>query len=171
MKYIITVALTALLLTGCGEKTTNENITPSLVVGNSLEKLVLNDQFGKIHSVQADTKKVIFAFEQDPAHGVNDYLDTKPATYLQDNKAVFVADVSAAPGIIKSMFIMPGLKDFKHDVWIFEHDDIAAPYRVGVDENSIVIAYLDNKKIIAIKEIKPTKEILAQIIEKQEVVK
>jgi len=167
MKLLITaISLVALLLTGCAKENTNENIEPKLVVGKSLETLALNNQFGKILPIRADTKKVIFSFEQDPAHAVNEYLATKPATYLDDNKAFFVADISAAPSLIRKMFIAPALKDFEHSVLIFEDESIAAPYRAGVDEQSIVVAYLDNKKIITIKKIKPTKEALSQAFEK-----
>ncbi len=165
MKFIVTVIFVALLLTGCGEKNAYEDVVPNLVVGNSLEDFELNDQFGEMHTIQVDTQKVIFTFEQEPAHAVNDYLATKPPTYLQDNKAIFVADVSAAPFMIRRMFIMPELKDFKHSVLIFEDKNIATPYRVGVDEGSIIIVYLDNKKIVEIKKVIPTKEILAGVIE------
>lgn len=163
---IIAISLTTLFLTGCSEETINENIEPNLIVGKSLETLVLNNQFEEIQHIQADTKKVIFAFEQDSAHAVNEYLATKKSTYLEDNKAFFAADVSAAPSLIRKMFIMPALKDFEHSVLIFENKSIAAPYRLGVDEKSIVVAYLDNKKIITIKKIKPTKEALSQAFEK-----
>ena len=165
MKYIITVVFAALLLTGCNDKNNYENVEPKLVVGNSLENFELNDQFGETHTIQADIEKVIFAFEQDPAHAVNDYLATQTSTYLQDIKAIFVADVSAAPGIIRKMFIMPGLKDFEHSVLIFEDESLAAPYRVGADEESIVIVYLDNRKIVEVKKVAATKEILASVIE------
>lgn len=166
MKSLFTIVLMSLLLASCSKKIADKNIKPNLIVGASLEKFKLNDQFGKSHGIDANTKKVIFAFEQDGAHAVNDYLATKPTNYLTDNKTLFVADVSAAPTLIKKLFIMPGLNDFEHSVLIFEDENIAAPYRVGVDENAIVLVYLTNKKIMAIKKVVPTKEALVQFIEK-----
>lgn len=165
MKLIITVIFATVLLAGCGEKTAYEDVAPKLVVGQSLEQFAINDQFGETHKIQADTKKVIFAFEQKPAHAVNDFLATKSSTYLQDNNAFFVADVSAAPFMVKRMFIMPDLKDFKHSVLIFEDKSMAAPYRAGVDEKSIVIVYLDNQKIVEIKKVTATEEGLSLAIE------
>lgn len=161
------IPLLFLLLTGCSEKTIGENIEPNLIVGTSLADFKLNDQFGTEHGINTDTKKIIFAFEKDSSHSVNDYLETKPASYLKDNNAIFVSDVSAAPALITKMFIMPGLKDFKHTVLIFEDKSVAAPYRAGVDEKVIVLVYLTDKKITAIEKIIPTKEALIQFIEQK----
>ena len=45
-------------------------------------------------------------------HLCNDFFVTQDASYLANNKSIFVADVSSAPSIIRSMFIMPGFKRF-----------------------------------------------------------
>lgn len=164
-RLIVAVSLATLLLVGCGEKPSDVKVEPILQIGNSLEFFALNDQFGKEYQLSSDTKKIIFAFEQKPAHSVNDYLVTKPASYLVDNNTVFVADVSAAPALIRNMFIMPGLKDFEHSVLIFEDSYSAAPFRYGVGEDSIVVVLLDNKEIINVENIIPTKEALSQFIE------
>jgi len=165
MKIIIMAALTAFLLIGCGEKATTENVKPSLVVGNSLKELKINDQFGEEHGINMDTKKIIFAFAKDSAHIVNNFLVTKPSTYLSENNVQFIADVSGAPAIIRSMFIMPGLKDFKHTVLIFEDEAVAAPFKVGSNETSIVFVGLENGKIVSVENIAVTAESLPQIIE------
>ncbi|MDQ7068870.1 MAG: hypothetical protein Q9M40_13395 [Sulfurimonas sp.] len=38
---------------------------------------------------------------------------TKEANYLQKHHTQFIGDVSSAPSIIRKLFILPGLKDFK----------------------------------------------------------
>lgn len=166
MKIIITAVLAAFLLLGCGDKdAVQSNVEPSLVVGKSLKELKINDQFGEAHNIRPETKKLIFAFNEDPAHIVNNFLVTKPSTYLSDNNVQFIADVSAAPALIRSMFIMPGLKDFKHTVLIFEDEVVAAPFKVGSNETSIVFVGLDDGKIVSVENIAVTTETLPQIIE------
>ncbi|MBL0707856.1 MAG: hypothetical protein JJW00_02305 [Sulfurimonas sp.] len=165
MKKIIVGLMIAFLFTACGSDDSEEKtVVPKLVVGKSLETLVLSDQFENSNTIDTDTKKVIFAFSKDVAHTCNDYFVTQKATYLSDNKTVFIADVSAAPSLIRSMFIMPGLKDFKHTVLILDDKKIAAPFRSGVDTQKIVIVYLDNKSITSIKTINSADE-LKSIIE------
>ncbi len=156
--------LTTLLLIGCSsDKEIDPNIEPALVVGKSL-KLSLKDQFDKAHTLDTKTTKVIFAFSKDMAHIANDYLQTKEASYLADNKTQFVADVSSAPSIIKSMFILPGLKDFKHTVLLFNEKEVAAPFKAKIDTQKIIVVYLDAQKISKIETI-TTKEELVKTIE------
>jgi len=165
MTKIIVGLLTALFFLGCSAKEVNENIVPKLVVGKSLENVTLNDQFEKKHVIAQDTKTVIFAFSKDSAHTCNNYFITKPATYLEDNHAQFIADVSAAPSFIRSMFIMPGLKDFKHTVLVLDDKSVASAFRAGVNTEEIVIVSLEDDKVTDIKTV-TTKEALSKAIEK-----
>jgi hypothetical protein len=165
MKNILLALLVAFTFIGCNSKSDeNKNIVPKLVVGKSLADLHLKDQFEKEHTLNADTYKVIFAFDKAPAHTCNNFFDTQKPTYLQEHHVQFVADVSAAPSLIRSLFIMPGLKKFKHIVLLLDDKNIAAPYRKGIDTTKIVVVTLLNKKITDIKTISTTEE-LKKIIE------
>jgi len=160
MKKIILGLITSLLFIGCGsDKIDMTKIEAKLVVGKSLEALALNDQFEKPQTIKADTKIVIFAFSKDVAHTCNDYFVTQAPTYLADNNTQFVADVSAAPSIIRNMFILPGLKDFNHTVLLLDDETAAAPYRKDVDIEKIVIVYVTNKEITKIKTITTVEEL------------
>jgi hypothetical protein len=152
MKKIIIALFSVFLLVGCGasgEK--NIDVKKLLVVKQSLNSLALNDQNGKSHSINTDTTKVIFAFSKDVGHNCNEFFATKDASYLEDNKAQFVADISAAPSLVRSMFIMPGLKDFKHTVLIIDDENISASYKLDVNNEKIVVVDVLNKTISDIK--------------------
>ena len=164
MKIIIAFALTALMFIGCSSKeTSNTPVEAKLVVNNSLANLKLNDQHEKAHSLKTTTKKVIFAFSKDSAHTCNDFFVTKKATYLEDNNVVFVADVSAAPSLIRSMFIMPGLKDFKHTVLILDDKTVASAYKENLDAEKIIVVKLTDGIIINIKSINSEDELMKEI--------
>lgn len=164
MKKIILGVIATLLIVGCSSnKVDTANVEAKLVVGKSLETLALNDQFEKPQTLKEDTKILIFAFSKDVAHTCNDYFVTQSPTYLADNKTQFIADVSAAPSVIRSMFILPGLKDFKHTVLLLDDENEAAPYRKDMDTEKIIIVYINNKSITEIKTI-TTAEELAKII-------
>jgi len=159
MKRIITSLMIALLFLGCSSDEEQIKAEPKLVVGKSLVTLALKDQFDTPQIVKVNTKKVIFAFSKDMAHICNDYFATKPKKYLGENNTLFVADVSAAPSLIRSMFILPGLKDFKHTVLLLDDKQLAAPYRSAMDVEKITVVYLDNKKITKIKTISTESEL------------
>ena len=164
MKIIIAFFLTALMFVGCSSKeTTDTPVQPKLVLNKSLANLKLNDQFEKLHSLKSTTTKVVFAFSKDTAHTCNDFFVTKTPTYLEDNNAIFVADVSAAPSLIRSMFIMPGLRDFKHKVLIFEEKSIAAPYRANQNVQKIIIVEVKDRIIKNIETITTVDELSKEI--------
>lgn len=163
MKNIILGLVTALFLIGCsGDKQVAVNVEPALVTGKALD-LKLNDQFEKAHTLNASTKKVIFVFSDDMGHLTNDYFATKEVSYLSDNNTQYVADISGAPSLIRSMFIMPGLKDYKHTVLLLSEKEASAPYRSGVDSEKIVVAYVENGSITQIKSISTKDELIAVI--------
>lgn len=163
MKKIVLGLITALLFIGCSSgKEAQVNVEPSLVVGKKLN-LTLNDQFEKAHTLNANTQKVIFAFSDDMGHVTNDYFGTKEASYLADNNTQYVADVSGAPSMIRSMFIMPGLKEFKHTILVLTEKEASAPYRSGVDTTKITVAYVENGSITELKTISTQEELIAII--------
>ena len=57
------------------------------------------------------------------------------------------------------MFILPGLKDFKHTVLLLDNKAIAAPYRKGMDTEKIVLVSISNGKILAITTLNSQKEL------------
>lgn len=163
MKKFILAALSALFFLGCSSNATNENVKPALVLNQSIESLQLSDQNEVAQPIAADTKKIIFAFSKDIGHTCNDFFATKEANYLTDNKVVFVADVSSAPSLIRSMFILPGLKDFKHSVLVMDDKTVSAAYKAGMESEKIVVVSLENKIITEIKALTTTAELEAEI--------
>ena len=160
MKKIIITLLIALSFFGCSSKSEEAlNVTPHLVVGKNLNTLTLNDQFEKKHTIDTETKRIIFAFSKDIAHTCNDFFVTQDADYLSKNNTIFIADVSAAPSLIRSMFIMPGLKDFKHTVLILDDEAQAAPFRADMNTEKIVIITLEDGKIKNITTLNTPKEL------------
>ncbi len=149
MKKFLLALFATLLFVGCGSEPVKATET-KLVVGKSLSDLSLKDQNDKVHPIDADTKKVVFAFSKDVGHSCNEYFASKGENYLKDNKIQFVADLSSAPSIIRSMFILPGLKDFKHTVLIITDKAISANYKPETNSDKVVVVELDNKKITAI---------------------
>ncbi|PHS58767.1 MAG: hypothetical protein COB17_02135 [Sulfurimonas sp.] len=165
MKNIILALLVSFIFIGCNSnKALSASVEPKLVVSKSLADLRLNDQNEKSHTLSADTKTVVFAFSKDVGHKCNDFFATKKPSYLSDNKTVFVADISSAPSIIRSLFIKPGLKDFKHTVLIIEDEAIASSYKSGMDKEKIIVVSLKNHTITAVKAIDLVQD-LASIIE------
>ncbi len=143
MKNVLLGLLLTLSFIGCSDEVSTP-VVSKVAVGNSLESLKLNDQFEKPHTLNADTTQVIFAFSKDMGHMSNEYFAKKSPDFLAQHHTVFVADVSGAPSLIRSMFIMPGLKDFKHTVLIIEDKNLAASYRNETHKEELMVLTLNN---------------------------
>lgn len=165
VKLTLTLFL-SLLIIGCSSDEKVQNIEPKLVVGKKISNLKLSDQFEKVHMLNKDTNRLIFAFSKDAAHTCNDFFNTKEASYLANNHTEFIADVSAAPSLIRSLFIIPGLKDFKHRVLLLDDKVQAAPFREAINTEAIVVVYILNNTITEIKTLQTTEELQKEIEKK-----
>ena len=163
IKTLVIGLILSLLFLGCSSNETTTQAEAKLVVKKSLQGLSLKDQNEKTHTLSADTKTVIFAFSKDIGHACNNFFETKPDNYLDENKALFIADVSSAPSLIRSMFIMPGLKDFKHTVLIIDDKTVSANYKAGMNLEKIIIVKLDNSTITSIETVDTAEEMALKI--------
>jgi len=162
MKNIFLVLLLAFSFIGCSSKSSvSRNIEAKLVIGKSLNGMKLSDQNEKSQTLNADTKIVFFSFAKSTGHACNDFLEKKPANFLAKHRAVYVADISAAPSLIKKIFILPDLKKLKFPVLLINNDALSAAYSKGVNKEKIVIVFLENKKIIKIENLDDTKALEA----------
>lgn len=164
MKKILLGAVLALLFIGCGSKSEEIHTAKAkIVVGESLKNLSLKDQFEKSHGLSDTTTKLVLALDKETAHICNDFFITQTPEYLNEHNTQFIADVSAAPSLIRSLFIMPGLKDFKHTVLILDDKVEAAPFRSGLDVEKIIIAHIQDGTIKSIETLSTAQELQAAI--------
>jgi len=164
MKTFSLLLIASLFFFGCSSKPqTTQNIDPKLIVGKDIATLSFNDQFGTPHKIDTTTQTLIVAFSKDNAHLCNAYFAEQNPTYLANKNAVFLADISQVPSLIRSMFVEPGLKDLTHRVLLIEDDATSADFKTEANAESIVIAKLDNGVVTNVTLI-TTKEALADAI-------
>jgi hypothetical protein len=162
MKNIILAVVLAFTFIGCNSQSNeNKNVEAKLVVGKSLSDFKVSDQNEKPQTISAETKIVFFSFSKKVGHECNAFLEKKPANFLKDNNAVYVADVSAAPSLIKKMFILPDLKELKFPILLINDDILSAEYSKGMNKDAIVVVSLDNDKIVKIDNLKDAKALEA----------
>ena len=160
IKYIIATMM-ALVLMGCGsDSEAVKNAQAKLVVGQNLNDFKVKDQNEKPQTISNDTKIVFFSFSKKVGHICNEFLGENDVDFLQKHNAVYVADVSPAPSIIKNMFILPDLKELKFPILLINDDILSAEYSKDMDKESVVVVFVDNKKITDIKNLKSKDELV-----------
>jgi hypothetical protein len=79
-------------------------------VGSRIEPLVLPDQHGVERRVEAATRGMLLSRDMDGGGFVREALASDGATRLQKAGAVYVADVSRMPGLIRRMVAVPRMR-------------------------------------------------------------
>ncbi|MBA1433324.1 MAG: hypothetical protein FAF04_06995 [Epsilonproteobacteria bacterium] len=159
MKKILLALIFAFAFIGCSSRSdenTDKNVEAKLVVGKNLSGVKLKDQNEKPQTVTAETKVIFFSFSKPTGHACNDFLEKKPANFLAEHKALYVADVSAAPSLIKKMFILPDLKELKFPILLINDDTLSAAYSKGMNKEKIVVVLLKDGIITKIENLDDT---------------
>jgi hypothetical protein len=57
------------------------------------------------------------------------------------------------------MFILPDLKELKFPILLINDDTLSAAYTKGINKESIVVVFVENKKITHIKNLQDSQEL------------
>ena len=87
-------------------------------VGGEFPSLVLQDQFQQPWAVSSTTQAVYLAASREAGQWMTTVLSQQQPGYLESRNAMYMADLSAMPGFVTTMFALPSLRQ--------------QPYKVGV---------------------------------------
>jgi len=117
----------------------------SASLSNGLQKgskvaFTLPDQFDKRHSLTDDISTIIFVDTKATGHMVKAFLKEQPADYLQKHHALFVADISPMPVVIRNTFALPDLRKQHYSVLLIYDKKISESFKKGAQNEKIVLA-------------------------------
>jgi hypothetical protein len=107
----------------------------------------LPDQFDHAHTLGSDTKKLIVVFAKETGHTVKEFLKEEPADYLEKHHALFIADISPMPVVIRNTFALPDLKKQHYSVLLIYDKTISKDFKKGTDTEKIAVVTLDHGKV------------------------
>ena len=132
--------------------------TDGINVGSKLS-LTLPNQFDTSFSLTNDTKKIIFVFAKATGHTVKEFLKQQEKEYLSSRKALFVADISPMPTVIRNTFALPDFKKSDYSVLLIYDKAIATILKNEVASDKIAIASLENMTIKEIQYVTTEEEL------------
>jgi hypothetical protein len=120
-----------------------------LTPGSPLPPLTLEDQHGRTVAVEATTQWLIFTVDKATSDFVNGVLAAQGPRVLDRLKAVYVADISAMPGIVTRMFALPKLRELPFSIALAREAAAVAdlPRRAG----AATVLTLDNGQVIQVQ--------------------
>ncbi len=134
----------------------------TVIIGQPIKPLSLNDQFDVEHNITSTTKKVIFTFKKASSHIVKDYLATQEADYLAKRDAMYVADVSAMPAFI-SFFVLPMLTSNEFPILVIEDEEQAEAYKNEEHIEAVMLVILEDSMVVDIKYINSEKDLIKEM--------
>lgn len=114
---------------------------------DKIQPMVIKDQFEKNISITTQTKQIVMAFSKEQGERIKLFLETNPH-YLAENSAIYLMDVSAVPGMVMSMFMLPKFQKYSYTVGLVENEKDVAYF--PKKENLITVITLDNLNVTSI---------------------
>ncbi|MBE0497085.1 MAG: hypothetical protein IBX45_11770 [Campylobacterales bacterium] len=128
--------------------------------GEAIPPFSLPDQFDKVHQVNSRDFKVLFvAFEKEVAVLFNTLLQSKPTSFLQEHKALFISDIHEMPLFITKMFALPKMREYPYPVLLMYEKREVFPQK----ENAITVIHIDKNAITHIHFVAGEEEIKAML--------
>ncbi|MDD3774365.1 MAG: hypothetical protein PHV08_00220 [Sulfurovaceae bacterium] len=116
--------------------------------GQSIKPIILNDQFGATHKIARIPRTIIITFEKEPSDILNEYLSKQSEGYLEQNNAIYIADISQMPAFVTKSFALPKMKEYKYKVLLITDENEGALY--PYQEGQITIIKMENDRIRSI---------------------
>ncbi len=123
----------------------------------------LPDQFDKVHTLDASTKKLILVFTKDAGHAVNEFLKKQESGFLEKRNTLFIADISPMPVIIRNAFALPDLRSSPYTMLLLYDQAIVDQFKDESKVDKIIIVNLENN-VVKSTELISTEEELKTIL-------
>lgn len=136
------------------------SVSNGLNAGSTIS-FTLPDQFDKAHTLTADTKILILVFAKATGHTVKEFLKKQDSDYLPKRNALFVADISPMPTIIRNTFALPDFKKSTYSVLLIYDKNIAKQLKNEKEADKIAVVTLENGVVKAVKYISTEEELKA----------
>jgi hypothetical protein len=100
----------------------------ALEVGERLAPWTLLDQFDQPYGLDADLQVLLVARDMAAAERVQVALGELPPGFLERHRVVFLADISAMPAPVASLFAVPAMRDYGYRVVLDRTGRVASRY-------------------------------------------
>ncbi|MBO1927910.1 hypothetical protein J3998_10010 [Thiomicrorhabdus sp. 6S2-11] len=115
----------------------------------TLGTVSLNDQFEQPIAFGSETKWVLLSSEKDAGKLVKETLNTLELTDLAAQGGIYIADVSAMPGLITKLFAIPKMKDYAFKMAVVNDEEMLKDW--PKQEDKVTAMQLDNLEVKSVE--------------------
>jgi hypothetical protein len=122
----------------------------SLKVGDTLTKVMLLDQNEETHHLDHSVEFVFFAREMEGGAVIRALLEQEGPEYLQNNKALYIADISGMPTLIANMIAIPKMQEERPYPTLLDRDGTATA-AFPSEEGRVTVMALDRLRVKGVR--------------------
>ena len=123
--------------------------TKPLAVGSRVAPATLLDQNEVPRAIDENVRIIFFAREMEGGAVIRSLLEEEDASYLEQNGAVYVADISGMPSLIANLVAIPKMQKERPYPTLLDRDgSTTAPF--PGQEGQVTVLLLDNLRVTAI---------------------
>lgn len=139
----------ALLAAGASVVVPAASADAPYAVGDRMAVIELKDQHGRQGKVDATTRQFLFTRDMDAGDTVKAALAEDGPALLSTVPTLYLADISAMPGLVRRMFAMPGMRKRAYPMLLDVEGDVTA--RIPREAGRATLVRLDALKIVEIR--------------------
>jgi hypothetical protein len=127
---------------------------PPLAVGDAMTPFELPDQHDKTHAVDAGVKVLLLSRDMDGGGVVRTALERQgdaAAAFLTERSAVYVADVSRMPGLVRSLIAIPRMRGRPYPVLLDQEGATTAGLPSAEGKASVL--WLDGLRLVRVEQV------------------
>lgn len=127
--------------------------TPALAepyaVGSLLPPLELADQHGVPQRLDDSVRLVLFSRDMQGGDVIKETLAEGGPAFLERHDAVYIADVSGMPGLVRRLMAKPAMRRRAYPMWLDEEGEVTAdlPSRAGRP----TLLFLQERRVVRIE--------------------
>lgn len=100
----------------------------ALEPGEKLAPWTLLDQFEQPYTLDDELQVLLVARDMAGAKLLEAALQDRPKGYLEQRRAVFLADISRMPRLVASLFAVPAMRDYSYRVLLDREAQVVPQY-------------------------------------------
>lgn len=96
----------------------------ALDLNQDIPNIKVLDQFDKSIVLDKNISKIIYVDSKSKSEVLKKFLTSKKPDFLPSRNAIYLADLSGMPSIIKNLIALPRMRDYKFSVYLLDEKHI-----------------------------------------------
>lgn len=106
--------------------------------GQSILPLTLPNQYGKSVTLDKSTRIILYIPDKKSSNTARRFLDSKDPHYVPEHKMAVISDLSNTPKFVRTLFILPGLKEYDYDMLVIEDEFSPVIFESELEKISVI---------------------------------